>query len=252
MSAMDDELALLRAEVESLRAKVRLLEEANQALEAFGYSVAHDLRAPLRTVHGFARALDEDYAHVLDDAGRDCLRRIMAGSARMDILIRDLLAYSRLSRMELEPDAVDLSAIVEEAVAQYRDAIAAAGGSVTVTSPLPTVKGHRSVVLQMVDNLLSNAVKFVPPGGRPIIAIHGDVRDGSGRLWVSDRGIGIEPANHERIFAVFERLHSVEEYPGTGIGLAIVKKGTERLGGTVGVESELGRGSRFWLSLPLT
>jgi signal transduction histidine kinase len=123
--------------------------------------------------------------------------------------------------------------------------------SVVVEKPIPEVLGNRTILSQIVSNLLSNAVKFVAPGIKPKIKIRAEYYDNSVRLWVEDNGIGIEPEYQQRIFRLFERLHSAEEYPGTGIGLAIVAKGAERMGGKTGVESAPGKGSRFWVELPM-
>lgn len=225
------------------------LEEANQALEAFAYTVSHDLRAPLRGIQGFADALLEDYADRLDPTGQDYAHRIVAAAARMEGLIQDLLAYSRLSRAQIVSQRVDLSSALSEALTQV-SALPASGARLAVEEPLPTVYAHRSTLVQVLVNLLSNAAKFVPAGEEPAVRVWGESRDGHVRLWVEDNGIGIAPEHQERIFNVFERLHGGETYPGTGIGLAIVRKGVERMGGSTGVDSEPGRGARFWIELP--
>jgi len=167
----------------------------------------------------------------------------------MDRLIRDLLAYSRVSRMEMRPAPVDLREVVQEALAQLEAAIQEREAQIAVVEPLPSVLAHRSVLAQVVENLLSNAVKFVAQGVRPRVRVWAEGHGDWVRLWVEDNGIGIAPEHQERIFRVFERLHGVEAYPGTGVGLAIVRKGIERMGGRVGVESEVGQGSRFWIEL---
>lgn len=226
------------------------LQSSNEALEAFAYSVSHDLRAPLRAVQGMAEALREDYADKLDETGRDYLARVAGAAARMDNLIQDLLAYGRLSRADLKPEAVNLESVVSEALEQMQGEMARSGAQVTVVEALPVVTGHRATLLQAVANLLSNAIKFAKPDVPPRIRVWSERRNGRVRLWVEDNGIGIDPEYHERIFRVFERLHGVETYPGTGIGLAIVRKGMERLGGQSGVESKPGEGSRFWIELP--
>lgn len=223
------------------------LEAANSELESFAYSVSHDLRAPLRAVHGFADALAEDYHDQFDAEGREYLAALSASADRMDRLIEDLLAYSRLSRVELSPQPVQLEAAVAEALmflpADVRSYVA-------VEKPLPSVLGHRPTLVQVLLNLLGNAVKFVPPEVTPSICLRSELRGDWARVWVEDNGIGIELEHQERIFRVFERLHGVEAYPGTGIGLAIVRRGLERMGGRSGVESEPGHGSRFWIELP--
>lgn len=226
------------------------LRDANTELEDFAYSVAHDLRAPLRGMQGFAKALLEDYGAQLDETGRDYARRVVAAAARLDRLIQDLLAYSRLSRDDLHLEPVDLDKVVRDVIAGMDEELRARRARVELRSPLPSVTAHRATLDQVIWNLLDNAVKFVAPGVQPCVLIWPERRDNRVRLWVQDNGIGIAQQHHARIFHVFERLHGTEAYPGTGIGLAVVRKAMERMGGVAGVESELGRGSRFWIELP--
>jgi PAS domain S-box-containing protein len=240
----------LRRHAEELERRTRELQDANAALEAFGYSVSHDLRTPLRNMQTLAQVLLEDHADRLDEGGRDFCRRIAQAARKMDTLINDLLAYSRLSRTDLSLGRVDLNGIVAEARATLADEIDGRGAEVTVAGPLPAVAGHRVTLVQVVTNLLGNALKFVAPDVKPKVHVRAEDRGRFVRLWVEDNGLGIAPEHRERIFSVFERLHGEESYPGTGIGLAIVRKGVERMGGRAGVESEPGRGSRFWLDLP--
>jgi signal transduction histidine kinase len=199
------------------------LESANRALEAFAYSVSHDLRAPLRGIQGFAQALLEDYGDRLDATGHDYARRIAAAANRMDQLIQDILSYSRLSRADLELVPVPLDAAVREAQAEVDLPLRQRGGEIEVEGSFPRVRAHRSTLVQVLTNLLSNAVVYVAPGAPPRIRIRAEERSGRVRLWVEDQGIGIAPEHQERIFDVFERLHGSETYPGTGIGLAIVR-----------------------------
>lgn len=249
--------ALLQFSKENIRKlNAELLERAEdleasfKEMEAFSYSVSHDLRAPLRAVQGFAQALLEDYGAKLDPAGQDFAKRIVAAASRMDKLIQDLLAYGRLSRSELNPKPISLNKILEETISQIQTQIHESHAQITVIKPLPTVFGHRPTLVQVVENLLSNAIKFVSPGTPPQIRVRAEPHNHKMRLWIEDNGIGLPAEHAERIFRVFERLHGVETYPGTGIGLAIVKKGMERMGGATGVESELEKGSRFWIELP--
>lgn len=226
------------------------LEEANQELEAFSYSVSHDLRAPLRAMQGFSQALMEDYAEQFDSVGQEYARRIVAAAGRMELLIQDLLAYSRLSRAELQLRLVDLESVIEDVMTQLEVELREKQAEVVIEEPLPQVMGHRITLVQVVVNLLANAIKFVATGVKSKVRVYADERGSWVRLWIEDNGIGIAPDHQERIFRVFERLHGIETYPGTGIGLAIVRKGVERMGGRVGVESQLGQGSRFWVELP--
>ncbi|MDQ7840923.1 MAG: ATP-binding protein [bacterium] len=226
------------------------LEAANADLEAFGYSVAHDLRAPLRAIQGFGQALREDHAGRLDEKGQDYLRRIESAAEGLDRMIQDLLAYSRLGRLEMRLQPVDLGEVVGEVLAEMEEEIRGQEAEVRVEDPLPVIRGHRTVLTQVLVNLISNALKFVEAGTAPRVRLAAEPRDGRVRLWVEDNGIGIAPEHQERIFRVFERLHGSEAYSGTGIGLAIVRRGVERMGGRVGVESAGGQGSRFWIELP--
>ncbi len=224
------------------------LEEANQQLEAFAYSIAHDLRAPLRGMQGLAEALLEDYSKCLDALGQEYTHHLVSSAQRLDNLINDLLTYSRLSRAELRLSIVDLNLVMSEAMTQVEAELKQQQATVTLLSVLPKVRGHRTTLVQVVTNLLTNAIKFVE-NTQPQVQIWAETQDEWVQLWVADNGIGILPEHQQRIFRVFERLHGIETYSGTGIGLAIVQKGVERMGGQVGVESELGKGSRFWFKL---
>jgi signal transduction histidine kinase len=166
---------------------------------------------------------------------------------RMDALILGLLDYSRVSREEFLREPVPLEEVVEEAVRIESGELAASGARVIIDRPLPTMLGHRQALVEVLSQLLSNARKFVPPDRLPAIRLSAEVRGPRVRLWVEDNGIGIDPTYHDRIFGVFERLHEPEIIPGTGIGLAIVRRCMERMGGRAGVESEPGKGSRFWI-----
>ncbi|WP_088889916.1 sensor histidine kinase [Leptolyngbya ohadii] len=230
------------------------LAETNQELEAFTYSVSHDLRAPLRTIQGFAKALLEDCGEHLDEFCRSYIDSIIDDTNQMNGLISDLLAYSRLTRAQIRLQPTALDTVITEALSQLTAQITERQAQIRVVSPLPQVIAHRSTLIQVIANLISNAIKFVAPNISPQIDIfttdeRQDEQD-SIRLWIADNGIGIASEHQERVFRVFERLHGAESYPGTGIGLAIVRKGLERMGGQVGVESQLGHGSRFWVALP--
>ena len=225
------------------------LEAINQELEAFTYSVSHDLRAPLRALQGLSKALVEDYGGRLEETGKDYCERIVGAAARMDTLIQDLLAYSRLSRTDLALKSIDLSAVLADVKHQLESDLQDKNVELNVPEELPAVLGHRAMLGQVVGNLVSNAIKFVPNERQPRVQIRAEDTGDSVRLWVEDNGIGIAPEHRERIFRIFERLHGMETYPGTGIGLALVQKGVDRLGGRVGVESVEGAGSRFWIEL---
>jgi signal transduction histidine kinase len=227
------------------------LKETNAELESFCYSVSHDLRAPLRAMQGFSEALLEDFGRTLGDVGRDYAARIVTASSRMDELIQDLLLYSRISHNALQLEPVNWDRIISQALAQLEAPIRDARAEIIIEKPFFTVVGHPATLVQVVGNLISNGTKFVSRGTSPKVRLRMEQRDVWGRFWVEDNGIGIAPKFHSRIFRVFERLHGLETYPGTGIGLAIVRKGTERMGGRVGLESAPNDGSRFWIELPL-
>jgi PAS domain S-box-containing protein len=230
--------------------RTQQLEEANSELQAFAHSVAHDLRAPLRNIQGYASALLEDEQDRLSEEGALYARRMAQGAVRLDGLIQDLLAYSRLSRAEITFERVDLDLLIKVVLEELAPEIAAREARISVTPRLGVIRGNRAVLGQVLTNLVSNAIKFVPQDVLPIVGISG-ARDGTWAcLTIADNGIGIAPEHHERIFRVFERLHSGESYPGTGIGLAIVRRGIERLGGRVLLGSTPGKGSRFTIELP--
>jgi len=226
------------------------LRDKTLELERFAFTVSHDLRAPLRAMQGFARALIEDCGDRLDPVGRDYAARIAAAGRRMDGMLQDLLAYSRLLRLDRAVEPVDLKDIVAEALHGLDPAVRGSDARVVVEDGLPRVLGHRALLVQVIGCLLSNAVKFVAPGTRPEVRLRGEDRAGRLRLWVEDNGIGIAPGDQEKIFGVFVRLHGVEAYPGNGMGLAIVRRGMERMSGGSGVDSRTGSGSRFWIELP--
>ena len=261
------------------------LQAANEELESFTYTVAHDLRAPLRGMQGLAEALLEDYRDLLDELGQEYAQQIVNSGQQLEELIQDLLAYSRLSRADLSLQVLELESAVAEAIAMVQADAKSRHAQISVQSPLPAVIAHRVTLVQVIANLLTNAIKFVegappqvqiwaeeieqPQEGETDSQTAGELERGTVgqwehsqlliascllpvpiiRLWVEDNGIGIAPEHQKRIFRVFERLHGIESYPGTGIGLAIVKKGADRMGGQVGVESQLGQGSRFWIEL---
>ena len=230
-TALRDLAATLEARVGE---RTRQLSEVVAELDAFAYSVSHDLRAPLRAMEGFARILLEDHAEALGPEGRRYAGRIVAAAARMEGLIQDLLAYSRLSRDAVELVPVELDRAVDRAVAELREGGAPGGAQaeVAVRRPMPRVLASRVVLGQILANLLSNAAKFTLPDQPARIRAWAEERPGDRvRLWVEDEGIGLAPGHLGRVFNVFERLHGQESYPGTGIGLAIVRKGAERLGG---------------------
>jgi PAS domain S-box-containing protein len=246
------ELHKAQREIQQLNATLEeRVRQRTADLEAFSYTVSHDLRAPLRAMEGFAQALDEDYGAMLDEMGRHYTRRIVHAAARMDRLITDLLQYSRLSSSETPVERVELSGVIAEAHQALEAEIARTRAVVTLPRGSWVVLAHRSAVVLAVQNLLSNAIKFTRPGESPVVTVTCERRGERVRLSVADRGIGVAPEHQQRVFRVFERLHSGDQYAGTGIGLAIVRRAVERAGGRAGLDSGVGEGATFWIELPL-
>lgn len=225
------------------------LREAIAQMEEFSYSVSHDLRAPVRAMQCYAEVLLEDYGGQLDETAKKYLERIINAGLRMDRLIQDTLTYSRLSRREMELKPIALDKLARDVARLYLD-MGSSQADIVVEGQLFGVIGHEASLSQAISNLLHNALKFVAPGTVPKVRIRSERRNGDVRLWIEDNGIGIKPEYQHRLFSVFERIHPEKNYEGTGIGLAIVRKAVERMGGKVGVESDGISGSRFWIQLP--
>lgn len=244
----DEELLRSQAKhlEEMVQARTARLQEVIAELEGFSYTVAHDLRAPLRSMHGFATILRADYGSKLDPEAAELLGRIAASAARMDELIQDVLAYSRVTRDELALQPVDVGEILEELIYAHPE-LKGPFAEVTLMGPFPKVIGSRALLTQCLSNLLGNAVKFVGAGVTPKVLVSAEARGEQIRLIVRDNGIGIAPEHQQRVFNLFERLQ--QEYSGTGIGLAIVRRAVERMNGKVGLESQVGKGSCFWIEL---
>lgn len=215
-------------------------------LEHFSYSLTHDMRAPLRAMRGFATLLLTECKESLTRNGKDYLRNISMSADRMDQLIVDALDYSKAIREKLPLMTVDAAALLRgmlESYPMFQPSLVA----IRIEGTIPPVIGNRAGLTQCFSNLLNNAVKFVLPGQMPQVRIWAEQDGGRVRVLFEDKGIGIRKDDHERIFEMFQRLNL--DYPGTGIGLALVRKVVERMNGHVGVESEPGQGSRFWLDL---
>jgi len=269
-----DDLVRANADLErKVDRRTAQLVEANANLQTFTHNAAHDLRSPLRAIHTFSSLAVEDFGEKLGTEGRSLLKRVIGSADQMQRLLNDLLEYSKMSEAELKLGPMNLRSAVSEALALLDQDIRGRNAVITVTEPLPNVIGHLTTVVVLINNLVSNALKFMPSEVQPQIRIWAETRDlqrgsveasereaaqpadaqapvlnGSVvRLWVEDNGIGISQEHLQKIFRPFERLHSKHTYPGTGLGLAIVRKGAERIGGRVGVESEPGKGSRFWV-----
>jgi PAS domain S-box-containing protein len=253
VSDLEDARELLRKTNEQLEQRIssrtEALQKSYEQMEAFCYSIAHDLRAPLRSISGFSHLLGEELGPKTTSAVRDYVERIKGSAEHMDVLIQSLLQYGRLNTVDLPIQEVDVEPIFEKIVAQLEREIVERSAQVRKKCRLPRLSGHPLVLQVALTNLISNALKFVKPGVRPKITIWSEERRNWIRIWIADNGIGIAPENQTKIFGVFQRLHTDKRYAGTGIGLALVSKGIERIGGRVGLESGLGRGSRFWFEL---
>ena len=225
------------------------LSRTSKELETISYTISHDLRAPLRAMYGYADALLQDAAPRLVPEDVHRLERISRAAHRLDRMIRDVLRYSHVSRMEIERGAVQLDQLVRNVIATepaldtHRDAI-------TIVEPLPTLVSSPELLKESFAALLSNALKFVPPGRTPQVKVRAEEQPDRVRLWCEDNGSGIMPEFQDRAFSMFERIHPGQDHEGNGVGLAIVKRAVNRLGGEVGVHSTPGQGSRYWIDLP--
>lgn len=233
---------------ERVRERTAELQDALNEMGAFSYSIAHDLRAPLRAMTGFADLLEEETAELRGQA-REYLHRIRDSAVFMNRMIEDLLSYSRLTRAEVLCHPLDPSLALDRALLQLEEPIRQSRAEILVRRPLPRALGHEVTLTQVFSNLIGNALKFVKPGERPRVRIEGERLDDWVRIWVTDNGIGVPPEHARRIFGIFERLHPLSTYPGTGIGLAIVNRAMERMKGRVGVDPNPDGGSRFWIDL---
>ena len=236
---------------EETRQSNALLAAKNEELEAFTYSVSHDLKEPLRTIEAFSGFVLEDYGDRLDEKGRDYLRRMAQASVRMKRLIDDLLALSRVGRESSPPTCIRLKILIERIADALTPTPDQTHATVAVNDELPDVSGDPTSMEQIFGNLITNALKYNrSPEPRVEVGLRAG-EPGMATLYVRDNGIGIDPQYHERIFGIFQRLHRREDYEGTGAGLAIVKRAVAASGGRIWVESELDSGSTFVFTLPL-
>lgn len=245
------QLSDLNAELEDkVKKRTAALNESNLQLEAFCYTLAHDLRAPLRAIQGFADLLITDHGSELTADAKAGTERIRNSAERMGRLIMDLLAYTDLSRADFRRQSVDLEAVFRDVTRIYTDEIKRTDAEISVNMPVKYVLGDRTGVERVLVNLMANALKFSNPDRALRIRVSSERKSSNVRICIADNGIGIDPKYRERIFGVFERLSSSGNSVGTGIGLAIVKRSVEKMGGVVGVDSAPGVGSSFWFELP--
>lgn len=236
-----------RAEL-ALQAHVTELARSNEELQQFAYVASHDLQEPLRMVASYTQLLARRYKGRLDTDADEFIGFAVDGVNRMQRLIQDLLAYSRVGTKGHEFKPLQAGPVLDKVLVNLQPLLAESGGSVT-QGPLPQVLADETQLGQLLQNLVGNAVKF--RGTAPVrVRVEAERQADVWRFTVADNGIGIEPQYFERIFIIFQRLHNKEDYPGTGIGLAICKKIVERHGGRIGLESQPGQGTTFWFTLP--
>lgn len=255
-----EDLARVNQDLEGkVRERTAKLEETVAELEGFSYSLVHDMRAPLRAMLGYASILEMDAGPRLEPGESNLLHRISLAATRMDQLVTDSLNFSRILLEDVKIRAVNLGALLRGIVETYPN-LHPPQADISIELGDLFVQGNEAALTQIFSNLLGNAVKFVAPGVHPRVRVRAaacpplagpKAATESACIWVEDNGIGIPKAAHDRIFGMFQRLHRADEYPGTGIGLALVKKSLERSGGRVFLESEPGKGSRFCVQLPL-
>ena len=242
----------LKAHSEDLEKKVMdrtlTLQQTVTELESFSYTISHDLRSPLRAMQGFAQAVLEDYGDKLDEHGKKYLERIKNAAERLDRLIQDLLAYTRISRQEAPLVSLDFGKLIRDIIENYPN-LHPPAAQIEVQGAFPHVWGREAALTQVISNLLGNAAKFVRPGVVPQIKVWSEDMGSRIRFYIQDNGIGIASRDFERIFQMFIQVNAPSAYSGTGVGLAIVKKAVQTMQGAVGVESEEGLGSKFWVEL---
>lgn len=239
---LQNEKARLEATV---RDRTTHLQRALSDMEAFSYTVSHDLRSPMRSMYGFSEILLEQYSNVLDAEGQGYLQRIRKAAGRLDQLINDLLAFAKVSGTAINLRPLSL----HEAVTRVVDSSSRWSSpdlKLSYEGCVHRVMANETLLNQIIQNLMENAAKYVAPGVKPDIRLWTEERGKVIRLWVADNGIGIAPENQARLFRLFERLDH-QKYSGTGIGLAIVDRAVTKLNGRVGLESEQGKGTRFWV-----
>lgn len=240
----------LSAEVAEHERTRKVLERSNTDLEQFAYAASHDLREPLRTINSYLGLLEHRLGDKLDETNREFMEFARDGARRMDVLVHDLLEFSRIGRQPDSKERLDLGEAMQEALANLSVAIRKAGALVTIADPLPPVFGNRSELVRLFQNLIGNAVKYAAKGRTPEVTVR-TRRDGDSWLFeVVDNGIGIAPQYLEKVFGIFQRLHGQGEYEGTGIGLASCRRIVENHGGRIWAESVPGEGSTFRFTLP--
>lgn len=250
LQAAKNELDRINEELEKRVAeRTALLQETTDDLNAFVYSIAHDLRAPSRAQHGFSMMLLDAHRDQLPPEAIDLIKKIAQSALKMDALVSNLLGFVSVSREQPDIQAVDLDHSVRQVLAEFSERIEQSNAVVHCLDARGSVLASEGSVHRALWHLLDNALKFAKPGQPPEVTIRAETMEDWVRVWVEDNGIGIAPRYHAKLFGVFQRLHREGEYGGVGIGLALVKRSIQRVGGKVGVESEAGQGCRFWFAL---
>jgi len=234
---------------EKINQRTHELNERNAELQDFCYSIAHDVRAPLRSMQAMSQVVIEDYGSILDPKGTEYLGRIVRAGEQLDRLTLDLLDYTRCSREEIHLTSISLEKVIDDVLYTLGENITQQNAIVSVHSPLPLVKGQHAYAMQIFGNFISNALKFVLPTKKPVIEIWAEAAAQRVRIYVKDNGIGVPLEHQTKIFFLFERLHPQGSFEGTGVGLAIARKAAQRMKGDVGIVPGVTEGSIFWLDL---
>jgi len=243
-------LFAFKKNLEEISRQKKDLEKLNQELDRFVHTVSHDIAGPLTTIVGYAAYLEKKYAQQLDDQGRDCVSGVRKGATRLNVLIKDMLELTKMSRVKNPYSRVLVQEVIDGAQANCDFMIRQARAQIEIERKMPEIVGDRIKITAVFFNLISNAVKFAKSDVPPVIKIGWNETPKDYEFYVQDNGIGIDPRHHQEIFEIFKQLHPADQYDGSGVGLAIVKAAVEDHGGHVRVESSLGQGAKFIFTIP--
>ncbi|HNK29687.1 MAG TPA: ATP-binding protein, partial [Ferruginibacter sp.] len=238
----EEEIMILNEELE------KRVRERTEEMESFSYSVSHDLRAPLRAINGYANILEEDYNDRLDEEGKRLLKEVQQNARKMGVLIDDLLAFSRLGRKEIERSTIDMNRLAKQAIKETE--LASPHHASIKLWPLLPAKGDPALLQNVLNNLVSNAIKYSGKNEKPFIEIRSKRGNGELIYSVKDNGVGFDMQYEGKLFGVFQRLHSADEFPGTGVGLAMAKRIISKHKGRIWAQGKLNEGATFYFSLP--